>query len=121
MVLGAFPELAMRHDLPPSSPLELTGGSVSQEGGRVKMARFDEAQILSVLHEQEAGSPTAEVCHRHGISEQTFYRWKSKYHSKTSSDAQKLSVLADENRRLKKVLADLMLEVAALKERLGPG
>jgi putative transposase len=110
----------MRHDLPPSSPLDLTGGSVSQEGGRVKKSRFDEAQILSVLREQEAGSPTAEVCHRHGISEQTFYRWKSKYHSsKASSDAQKLGMLADENRRLKKVLADLMLEVAALKERLG--
>jgi putative transposase len=111
----------MRHELPPSSPLDLTGGSVSQEGGRVKKSRFDEAQILNVLREQEAGSPTAEVCHRHGISENTFYRWKSKYHSNASADTQKLNTLEDENRRLRRVLADLMLEVAALKERLGRG
>ena len=110
----------MRHDLPPSSPLDVAGGSVSQKGGRVKKSRFGEAQILGVLREQEAGSPLAEVCHRHGISEQTFYRWKSKHYSKTSSDAQTLSMLEDENRRLKKALADLMLEVVALKERLGP-
>jgi putative transposase len=115
-----LPELMMRHDRPPSSPLDVTGGFVSQEGGRVKRSRFDETQILSVLREQEAGSPLAEVCHRHGISEPTFYRWKSKYYRKTSSDSQKLSMLEDENRRLKKALADLMLEVVALKERLGP-
>jgi putative transposase len=108
----------MRHELPPSSPLDLTGGSVSQEGGRVKKSRFDEAQILSVLREQEAGTPTAEVCRQHGISEQTFYRWKSKYNSMALGESQMLRSLEDENRRLKKVLADLMLEIAALKERL---
>jgi putative transposase len=108
----------MRHDLPPSSPLELTGGSVSQQGGRVKKSRFDEAQIINVLREREAGTPTAEVCHRHGISEQTFYRWKSKYNSMALAESQKLRSLEDENRRLKNVLADLMLEIAALKERL---
>jgi putative transposase len=108
----------MRHELPPSSPLDLTGGSVSQEGGRVKKSRFDEAQIINLLREQGAGTPTAEVCRRHGISEQTFYRWKSKYNSMALAEAEKLRSLEDDNRRLRKAVTDLMLEVAALKERL---
>jgi putative transposase len=108
----------MRHELPPSSPLDLTGGSVSQEGGRVKKSRFNETQILSVLREQEAGSPTAEVCRRHGISQPTFYRWKLKYSSMALAEAEKLKSLEDENRQLRKVVTDLMLEIAALKERL---
>ena len=70
----------------------------------MKKSRFNEAQIIGVLREQEAGSPTAEVCRRHGISEQTFYRWKAKYSGMTVSDATKLKALEDENRRLKKLL-----------------
>ena len=66
----------------------------------MKKSRFNEAQIIGVLREQEAGSPTAEVCRRHGISEQTFYRWKAKYSGMSVSDAQKLKTLEDENRRL---------------------
>jgi putative transposase len=85
----------------------------------VKKSRFNEAQIIGVLREQEAGSPTAEVCRRHGISEQTFYRWKAKYSGMSVSDAQKLKALEDENRRLKKLLAESMLDVAALKDLLG--
>ena len=85
----------------------------------VKKSRFNEAQIIGVLREQEAGSPTAEVCRRHGISEQTFYRWKAKYSGMSVSDAQKLMTLEDENRRLKKLLAESMLDVAALKDLLG--
>ncbi len=79
----------------------------------MKKSRFTEAQIIGVLREQEAGVATAEVCRRHGISEQTFYRWKAKYSGMSVSDAQKLKTLEDENRRLKKLLAESMLLAAA--------
>ena len=85
----------------------------------MRKSRFDEAQIIGVLREQEAGSATAEVCRRHGISEQTFYRWKAKYGGMGVSDAQKLKTLEDENRRLKKLLAESMLDVVALDDLLG--
>lgn len=78
-----------------------------------------EAQIIGVLREQEAGGTTDEVCRRHGISPQTFYRWKAKYGGLAVSDAQKPKALEDENRRLKKLLAESMLDVAALKDLLG--
>jgi putative transposase len=85
----------------------------------VKKSRFAEGQIIAVLREHEAGSPTDEVCRRHGISQQTFYRWKAKYGGMGVSEAQKLKTLEDENRRLKKLLAESMLDVAALKDLLG--
>ena len=85
----------------------------------MKKSRFNEAQIIAVFREQEAGSPTSEVCRRHGISEQTFYRWKAKYSGMSVSDAQKLKTLEDENRRLKKLLAESMLDGSALKDLLG--
>lgn len=72
-----------------------------------------------MLRDQEAGGATAEVCRRHGISEQTFYRWKANYSGMSISDAQKLKALEDENRRAKKLLAESMLDVAALKDLLG--
>lgn len=72
-----------------------------------------------MLREQEAGGATAEVCRRPGISEQTFYRWNAKYSGMSVSDAQKLKALEDENRRPKKLLAESMLDVAALEDLLG--
>jgi putative transposase len=71
-----------------------------------------------VLGEQESGATTAEVGRRHGISEQTFDRWKAKYGGMGRSDAQRLKSLKDENRRLQKLLAESMLDVAALNDLL---
>ena len=84
----------------------------------MKRSRFSEEQIIGILREQEAGATTAEVCRRHGVSEQSFYRWKSKYRGMGPSDAQRLRTVEDENRRLKKLLAESMLDVAALKDLL---
>ena len=84
----------------------------------MKKSRFTEDQIIGVLREQEAGSKTEDVCRKHGVSQQTFYRCKAKYGGMSTSDAQKLKTLEDENRRLKKLLAESMLDVAALKDLL---
>lgn len=85
----------------------------------MKRGRFTEDQIIGVLKEHQAGIPTAELCRKHGISEATFYNWRSRYGGMEVSDARRLKSLEDENRRLKKLLAELMLDVATLKEALG--
>jgi putative transposase len=72
----------------------------------MRKSRLNEAQIIGVVREQDSGATTAEVCRRHGISEQTFYRWKTKYGGMGPSDAQRPKSLEDENRRLKKLLAE---------------
>jgi putative transposase len=82
----------------------------------MKRSRFTEEQIIGVLKEQEAGMPTAEVCRKHGISSATFYKWKAKYGGLEVSDARKLKALEDENAKLKKLLAEAMLDNAILKD-----
>src|SRR6266481_5573002 len=85
----------------------------------MKGSRFTEEQIIGVLREQEAGARTEEVCRRHGVSSATFYKWKSKYGGLEVSDARRLKALEDENRRLKRLLADSLLDNAALRLDVG--
>ena len=82
----------------------------------MKRSRFNEEQIIAILKEQEAGMATAEVCRRHGISSATFYNWKSKFGGLDVSEARRLRSLEDENSRLKKLLAEAMLDNAVLKD-----
>ena len=82
----------------------------------MKRSRFKEEQIIAILREQEAGSPTADVCRKHGISSGTFYKWKAKYGGLDVSDAKRLKALEDENSKLKKLLAETMLDNAILKD-----
>jgi len=82
----------------------------------MKQSRFTEERIIAVLREHEAGSKTGDVCRKHGISSATFYKWKAKYGGLEVSDARRLKALDDENRRLKKLLAEAMLDNAMLKD-----
>jgi putative transposase len=82
----------------------------------MKKARFKEEQIISILREHEAGAATAGVCRKHGISRATFSKWKAKYGGLEVSEAKRLRSLEDENRRLKKLLAETMLDNAMLKD-----
>ena len=84
----------------------------------MKRKRFTEERIIGVLREQELGAKTADLCRKHGISEATFYNWKSKFGGLDVSEARRLKQLEGENARLKKLLADSMLDNAALKDLL---
>ena len=79
-------------------------------------SRFTEEQIIAILREQEAGAATRDVCRKHGVSSATFYKWKAKYGGLDVSDARRLKVLETENARLKKLLAEAMLDNVMLKD-----
>ena len=82
----------------------------------MKPSRFTEEQIIGILQEQEAGAKTSDLCRKHGISSATFYKWKAKYGGLEVSDAKRLKALEDENAKLKKLLAEVMLDNAMLKD-----
>ena len=84
----------------------------------MKQKRFTEEQIIAVLREHEAGAKASDLARKHGISEATLYNWKAKYGGMEVSDAKRLKALEEENARLKKLLADQMLEASALRELL---
>ena len=85
----------------------------------MKRSRYTEEQIIGIVKEQEAGVPVAELCRKHGMSDATFYNWKSKYGGLEVSEAKRLRSLEAENAKLKRLLADAMLDNAALKDLLG--
>jgi putative transposase len=82
----------------------------------MKRSRFSEEQIIAILREQEAGAKTVEVCRKHGISDASFYKWKAKYGGIEISDARRLKALEDENAKLKKLLAEAVLDNAMLRD-----
>ena len=85
----------------------------------MRKSRFTEAQIIGRIKEQEAGLPTSELCRKHGLSPATFYKLKAKYGGMDLSDAKRLKQLEDENAKLKRLLADAMLDNVVLKDLLG--
>jgi putative transposase len=82
----------------------------------MRASRFNEEQIIGILREQEAGVSTADVCRKHGVSSATFYKWKSKYGGLDVSEARRLKLLTDENAKLKRLLAEAMLDNVMLKD-----
>lgn len=87
----------------------------------MKRSRFSEEQIIGILKEHQAGLGAKELCRKHGVSDATFYRWRSRYGGMEASDARRLKALEAENAKLKKILAEQMLDVATLKDMLGMG
>jgi len=84
----------------------------------MKRGRYTEEQIIGILKEHEAGAKCADLCRKHGMSQGTFYTWKSKYGGMEVSDAKRLRALEDENARLKRLLAEQLLDAAAMRELL---
>lgn len=84
----------------------------------MKARQYTEEQIIAVLKEGEAGTPVSELCRKYGMSDATYYNWKSKYSGMTVSDLKKLKALEEENRRLKQIVAEQALDIRALKDLL---
>lgn len=85
----------------------------------MKRNRFSEEQIISIVKEHESGVSVADLCRKHGVSNASIYKWKAKYGGMDVSEAKRLKSLEDENSKLKKLLADAMLDNSALKDLLG--
>jgi len=85
----------------------------------MRKSRFTDEQKIAILQQANAGTQVRELCRKHGITEQTFYRWRAKYDGLQVNDAKRLRALEDENRRLKKLVADLSLDNAMLKDVVG--
>lgn len=85
----------------------------------MKRSRFSEEQVIGILKEHQAGLGAKELCRKHGVSDATFYKWRSKYGGMDVSDTRKLKALEAENAKLKKLLAEQMMDVSTLKEMLG--
>jgi putative transposase len=85
----------------------------------MKRSRFSEEQITGILKEHEAGVPVAELCRKHGVSDASIYKWKARFGGMEVSEAKRLRALEDENAKLKRMLADAMLDNVALKDLLG--
>jgi putative transposase len=85
----------------------------------MKRSRFTEEQIIGVLKEHQAGLSAAELCRKHGISDATFYNWRSRFGGMDVSEAKRLKQLEDENAKLKKLLAESVMDVSTLREMLG--
>ena len=102
------------------APADLSGlnWSLALKGRTMKRKRFTEEQIIGILKEHDLGAKTADLCRKHGVSEATFYNWKNKFGGMDVSEAKRLKQLQDENGKLKKLLADAMLDNAALKDLL---
>ena len=84
----------------------------------MKRSRFSDEQVIAVIKENEAGAKVDELCRKHGISSATFYAWRKKFGGMEASDAKKLRELEAENTRLKRIVADQMLDMSAMKELL---
>ena len=85
----------------------------------MKMTRYSEPQILSILRQAEGGVPVSELCREHGMSNASFYKWRSKYGGMDASMISQMKALEDENRRLKKMCAEMSMQAELLKEALG--
>ena len=85
----------------------------------MKRSRFSDEQIIGIVKEHQAGLPAAELCRKYGISDATFYTWRKKYGGMEVSEARRLKALEEENARLKKLLAESMMDVSTLREMLG--
>ena len=85
----------------------------------MRRSRFTEEQIICILKEHESGVPVAELCRKHGVSDASIYKWKAKYGGMDVSEAKRLKALEDENAKLKRMLAEAMLDNVALKDLLG--
>ena len=85
----------------------------------MKRSRFSEEQIIGILKEHQAGLGAKELCRKHGVSDATFYKWRSKYGGMEVSEAKRLKALEAENAKLKKLLAEQMMDVSTLKEMFG--